>query len=174
MIISGVTREDLEAARDVASAALGNQLIFTRFDSYSATRHVISLQVKELDAPGARLHLHSYYLGYAWKPRRSRRACGHAFGAFLTAIFERAPGARVQSTMNTYSGYKDFLEHYQDVLDTNVGSVIFPIRFGDLCNCPTDEIDTSTLEEYLWRAPGDRAVLPNLENTQTVKGEPAC
>src|SRR5215203_1979615 len=71
MIFSGVTREDLEAARDVASAALGNQLIFTRFDSYSATRHVISLQVKELDAPGARLHLHSYFLGHAWKPRRS-------------------------------------------------------------------------------------------------------
>jgi hypothetical protein len=95
MIVSGVTREDLIAAAGIAGGVLGNPLHFARLDSYSEKKHVVRLRVRTLDAPGARLHLHSYLLGHSRNPRRSRHACGHAEGAFLVAIFERAPDARV-------------------------------------------------------------------------------
>jgi len=75
MVISGLTFEELQAARDVASSLLGNELVFTELDSYSPTRWRLRLQVRDIDGPGARRHSHMYLLGHARHPRRSRFAC---------------------------------------------------------------------------------------------------
>jgi hypothetical protein len=166
MIVSGVTREDLLAAADIAGGVLGNPLHFTRLDSYNPKRHVVRLQVASLDLPGARLHLHPYLLGRSQKPRRSRRACGHAVGAFLVAVFERNPNARVQSTMCTFKGVKSFLALYRTVLERNVGSRMIPIRFADSCQCFTDDIYTDTLEPYLWEQ--GHMEMPSAENVETT------
>ncbi len=168
MIISGVTRETLEAAREVASAALGNEIIFYDFDSYSDKRHRFRLKVKDIDGPGARLHSHMYSLGYAQKPRRSRYACSHTYGFFYVAVYEREPLAKIHTAMAYYRDAWDFLQLYQRVLDRNVGSQMLPLRYGDECTCLSDEIPTDTLESYLWRDPRERAQLPGPDNTETV------
>ena len=169
VIISGVSREDLEAARAVASQALGNELLFSKLHSYSPKRHGVRLQVTDINGPGARRHSSMYILGYCEHPRRSRFACSHAHGAFYVAIYEREPWAKIHTAMVYYKDAWDFLGLYRTVLDRNVGSMMFPIRFADECTCETDVIETSTLEDYLWR-PSGFPEIPNPLNTATVGG----
>src|SRR4051794_40778598 len=117
MIVSGISAEDLEAARDVASRALGNEIVFSEFESYSPTRHRVRLRVENIDGPGTRRrHSLSYFYGWVKAPRRSRHACGHAYGMLFVAVFERAPQARIQTAFATYYGARDFLETYEYVL----------------------------------------------------------
>ena len=168
MIISGVSWEDLEAARDVASQALGNELVFYDFDSLSPKRHRFMLKVGDIDGQGARRHSHSFHAGYSITPRRSRYACSHAYGYFYVAVYEREPKAKIQTVMAYYKDVWDFLGAYQSVLDRNIGSLYYPARYGDECTCVSDSIPTDTLEPLLWREPGDRAEVPNTENTETV------
>ena len=166
MIVSGVTREDLIAAAGIAGGVLGNPLHFTRLDSYSEKKHVVRLRVRNLDAPGARLHLHSYLLGHSRNPRRSRHACGHAEGAFLVAVFERAPDARVLSAMTTYRGSRDFLARYRTILERNIGSRMIPIRYADSCQCYYDEICTDSIRPMLWG--WGEMEMPTAENMEVV------
>ena len=114
MIISGVTYSDLEAARDVASRALGNEIMFPEFSSYSPKRHRVRLMVRDIDGPGARRHSQMFRFGYGKRPRRSRYACAHTYGFFFVAVFERNPDARVHTAKTEYSGYREFLDKYLD------------------------------------------------------------
>jgi hypothetical protein len=52
MIISRVSVEDLEAARDVASQLLGNELVFPEHHIYGPKRHGLRLQVRDIAGPG--------------------------------------------------------------------------------------------------------------------------
>ena len=164
MLICGISAQDLEAARDVASEALGNELIFTEFEATSATRHKVRLQVRDIDGQGARKHSMLYYLGYANAPRRSRYACSHAFVMLFVAVYERAPEARIETAFATYRGARDFLGRYEDVLYLNVGSCSCPIVFADECTCESDDIQTDTSEDWRIGYPE----MPSVENTQTV------
>jgi len=163
MIISRVSAEDLEAARDVASQLLGNELVFSEHYIYGPKKHGLRLQVRDIDGPGARRHFHMYLLGHAEKPRRSRFACTHAYGHLFVSIFERCPEARIHTAMADYRGFRDFLDKYGGVVDSNVGSLYLPIRYGDECTCPSDEIPTDTLT---YRSLG--AEIPDPENTMPV------
>ncbi len=142
MLVRGISREDLEAAVGVASRALGNEL--EAYDVTLANKRGdawnVRLKVRDLDEPGARLHLHMYYLGHAPKPRRSGHACGHAVGAFMAACFERNPHARSKTGFVSYRDAWDFLSSYRQILDRNIGSQMLPIHFGDSCTCEDDEV----------------------------------
>jgi hypothetical protein len=148
MLIRGVTRDDLMAAADVASMALGNELVVydLRPANRSQTAWRLRLKVADLDKPGARLHLRDYYFGVTERPRRSRHACCHAHGAFYTAVFERNEHAVIETAHARYRGARDFLCAYPVVLDRNIGSMMFPIRFGDCCTCHSDLIETDSIE----------------------------
>jgi hypothetical protein len=169
MIISGISRQDLLASREVASRALGNELLFGKLHSYSPKRHGVRLQVQDIDGPGARRHSHMFLMGYSQRPRRSRFACSHAHGAFYVAIYEREPWAKIQTAMAYYRNAWDFLGLYNTVLDRNAASRMCPIRFADECTCETDEIDTTTLEDYFWRPFGFPEVL-SPANTKVIEG----
>jgi hypothetical protein len=166
MIISGISRMDLESARDVASTLLGNQLVFSQFHSYGTERHQVQLQVADIDGPGARRHSHMSMLGYGKRPRRSQYACAHCYGFFFVAIFERNPDARVRTTKADYRGAYDFLNKYPDVLESNVGSIMYPLRYADECTCSSDEIPTDTIEPWMWER--GHAEMPNRENMETI------
>jgi hypothetical protein len=167
MIISGISRQDLEAARDVAGTLLGNELIFSEFHSHGTHRHQVRLQVADLDLPGARRHSQLFRLGYGKRPRRSRFACAHSYAFLFCAIFERNPDARIQTAMATYRGFREFLETYPDVLDANIGSIMYPVRFGDECNCDSDYIPMDTITPALWER--GRAELPSPDNTELIR-----
>jgi hypothetical protein len=169
MIIRGVTRQDLEAARDVASLTLCNTLVFSKLRSYSPAqlRYGARLQVRDMDGPGARRHSHAYASGFTDRPRRSRFACAHAYGHLFVAIFERCPEARIHTAFADYKEWRDFLAKYRGVIDMNVGSTMFPVRHGDECACESDEVPTDTLDDYLWRRGAPQMPIP--ANTETVK-----
>jgi hypothetical protein len=160
MIIKGVPLEDLEAARDVASQLLGNELVFSEHHIYGPKKHGLRLQVGDIEGPGARRYSHMYLLGHSDKPRRSRYACTHAYGHLFVAIFERCPEARIHTSKADYRGFRDFLDKYVDAVDSNVGSLYMPIRYGDECTCPSDEMPTDTLTYW-----GPHAEIPHPENT---------
>jgi hypothetical protein len=170
MIIRGISLADIEAAADVASPAIGNRIIPYEVHPVKKreTAWKLRLKVASLDKPGSRLHLHSYLLGFCEKPRRSRHACGHTVGAFLVGVFERNPYCRVSTTFMTYKDAWNFLGRYQEVLDTNIGSKMCPVRLADSCSCLHDEVCTASLEQWRWRPPGVPE-LPNPQNTETVK-----
>jgi hypothetical protein len=65
--------------------------------------------------------------------------------------------------MADYKGVRDFLDKYLDVVDANVGSQMFPIRYGGECTCLSDEIPTDTIEPYLWWC--GEPELPSTANT---------
>jgi hypothetical protein len=148
MLISGISIEDLEAAREVASQDLGNELIFTEFESLSPTRHKVRLQVRDIDGPGARRHSMMFFIGAAKAPRRSRYACAHAWGFLFVAIYERNPHAYIRTADITYHNAWEFLATYETVLNRNVGSQACPIYFADECTCPSDTIPTDTIEGW--------------------------
>jgi hypothetical protein len=165
MIVSGISAEDLEAARDVASRALGNEIVFSEFESYSPTRHRVRLRVENIDGPGTRRRQSlSYFYGWVKAPRRSRHPCGHAYGMLFVTVFERAPQARIQTAFATYHGARDFLETYEYVLARNVGSVVYSLAYCDECTCETNDIQTDTIEGWYIGRPA----MPSPENTQTV------
>jgi hypothetical protein len=170
MIISGISAPDLEAARDVASAALGNRLLFSEFESYRPRRHRIRLQVADIDGPGARRHSHMCLAGPMEKPRRSRFACVHAWGFLLTAVYEREPMAKARSALAYYRDVYDFLAKYPATFDINCGSRMLPLRLADECTCAGDDICDDTLRRWLW-SEGGVAELPTPENMATVQGE---
>ena len=166
MIISVITVEDLEAARDMASVTLGNELLFSEFESYGPKRHRVRLQVRHINGPGARRHSSMYMLGCAGKPRRSRFACAHAHGMLFVAIYERAPYARIETAFAYYRSAFEFLALNTNVLERNVGSRMFPLRFGDECTCLSDDIGDDTLRTPEWWIGAPE--LPSRENTEVV------
>jgi hypothetical protein len=147
VIISGVSLEDLEAARELASQDLGNEIVFTELESYSPARHRVRIKVSDIDGPGARRHSLGYFYGFSKAPRRSRRACAHAYGLLFVQVYCRDPKARIQTAQITYRSAADFVARYPDVLCRNVGSMVCPLAYCDECTCTTDYIGADELED---------------------------
>ena len=156
MIIRRANEEQLRAALDVANEQFGGNLRFQKLEDLQAPRtpkFKVRLDVEDLEGPGTRRGDLSYYYGHTHKPRLTRAACYHAYGAFLVALLERVPEAVIEPGARgfeggRYHGVEGFLEHYRAAGETNVGSYRAPIAFEDSCNCwehLTDFIDTDTL-----------------------------
>jgi len=156
MIIRRANEQQIRAALDVANGQFGGNLRFPKLEDLQAPRtpkFKIQLNVEDLKGPGCRRGYLSYYYGHTHKPRHTRAACYHAYGAFLVALLERVPEAIIEAGARgfeggRYHGVQGFLEHYRAAGETNVGSQRAPIAFEDSCNCwehLTDFIDTDTL-----------------------------
>ena len=140
--------------------------MFPEFSSYSPKRHRERLMVRDIDGPGARRHSQMFRFGYGKRPRRSRYACAHTYGFFFVAVFERNPDARVHTAKTDYRGYREFLDKYLDVLDSNVGSIMYPLRYADECTCCSDYIPADTIQPWTWER--GHMEMPSRENTETI------
>jgi hypothetical protein len=107
-----------------------------------------------------------FRFGYGKRPRRSRYACAHTYGFFFVAVFERNPDARVHTAKADYRGYREFLDKYLDVLDSNVGSIMYPLRYADECTCLSDYIPADTIQPWTWER--GHMEMPSRENTETI------
>jgi hypothetical protein len=165
MLVRGITLENLFAAGCVASRALGNEieLCDVRPANKSGTAWRFRAKVKHLDRPGHRLHLHAWMLGAASRPRRSRHRCGHGYAHLFTAIYERVPQAVITTAMARYTSAAHVLVEFPGVLQRNIGSHFYPVPLSDACSCPTDEVETDTIEPWQWRL--GEPELPSRENT---------
>jgi hypothetical protein len=76
--------------------------------------------------------------------RRTVVACWHAHADIMLELFERFPRATLRSALSTYRGRDDFLAKSEDTYWRNVGSLMSPVSFGDLCECT----DTGPVTAY--------------------------
>lgn len=67
--------------------------------------------------------------------RRGPWACWDAFRDVLAAFYIADPDALIRTGMATYKNAQDFLVKYQDSADRNVGSLVSPAFYGELCDC---------------------------------------
>ena len=146
MLVRGISREDLEAAVEIASGALGNHMelyaMYPANRSGSAWR--FRVRVADPDAPGARRYLRRYRLGLTRAPKRSHNPCVHALGALCVAIFERKPYAQVETLHPAFFGgvcfrdVREFLRNYEGMVTQERGE----------CTCETDEIESGTIDGF--------------------------
>jgi hypothetical protein len=171
VIVRGATSEDILAACEVAFDQIGNGIVCYDLRQQNKRRDdwTFTLRVQLLDLPGVRVHWHKYLLGYG-KPRRSKHACGHAYGAFMVSLYERCSHARIRTAKAYYRDSLDFLDNYQAELDSNVGSVFAPVRYADSCTCAGDDLYSDSREPWQWRKFGEVAAIPNAENIPQRKG----
>lgn len=84
----------------------------------------------------------------SWTGRRGPWACWHSFRDVLAAIFIADPDALIRTGMATYKGAHGFLDKYPETGDRNVGSMVAPAYYGDLCDC--DNYAPAYLITELW------------------------
>ena len=72
--------------------------------------------------------------------RRINALCWHGHYAFMAALFERVPGARIVSAMVRYDGKDEFGAFADRTGDRNIGSEREPLAYRDACDCPTGVI----------------------------------
>jgi hypothetical protein len=162
MLVRGATREDIEAALDVANIQFRDNLAFLELEDKSgprwSVRFKVRLTVLDLEGPGCRRGYLSFAYGHTNAPRRIRAAYYHGTGAWMVALLERAPAATIESGSmhlqgGRYKGSRGFLRAFRLVGANNVGSQAYPIPFECACNCwehETDYLDTETLEYLGW------------------------
>ncbi len=126
MIVHGVDREDLYHALGVANYACRGNLAFDEEPAPITEQRRswwVSLIMKDLERPGCRRELR------AWVGARLiHDACFHARGAYMAAIFERAPTARIAVSPNCYY---EGVDHFYAMVRTRKE----PSPRYSSCNC---------------------------------------
>ncbi len=128
MIVHDVSREDLYHALSVANYACRGNLDFGEepepITEYQRSWR-FSLTAKDLGGPGCRWTT-------TWLPeRRLQGLCFHANAAYVVAIFERAPMARIEvSRSYYYEGVNDFYTQLSKARGT-----VSPQYLSEGCNC---------------------------------------
>lgn len=135
MLIRGVTEEDVRAALEVADYGYRNLCFSQGPEPISENRlsWQLKLGVEDLDGPGCRRSAPQVWRFF--RRHRIRSACWHAHRNYLYALFERAPQARVTTSIASYQSYRDFLCHHSVTGDIGIGSIAAPYRLADACNC---------------------------------------
>ena len=142
MIIRGIEEHDLRAALEVANYAYQGNLCFREEPeplTLSRQSWRVRLNVKDLSGLGRRRRESLSWWERSWwerKERAIRSACYHAHRDFLYAVFERAPHARVVTSLIVYEGLSHFEAIHRRIGRLNVGTFFEPVRFEDCCGCP--------------------------------------
>jgi hypothetical protein len=134
VIIRGVEEQDLQAALEVANYTYRGNLHFREGPEPLTLNQQIwrlRLGVENLDGLG-----HRRQSRWVRKEKAIRSACYHAYRDFLYAIFERAPRARVVTSLAVYEGPAHFEATHWRISRLNVGSFFEPVRLEDCCDCP--------------------------------------
>lgn len=70
--------------------------------------------------------------------RRGPWACWHAYRDVIAGIFELNSDAIVRTALETYSGRTGFEQGYPMTGWRNMGSLAYPRRMPQLCDCPPE------------------------------------
>ncbi|HZC83235.1 MAG TPA: hypothetical protein VE194_02325 [Rubrobacter sp.] len=139
MIIRGIEEHDLRAALEVANYAYWGNLRFREGpEPLTLNRQSwrLRLGVEDPDGLGHRRQSRGERSWWDKKERAIRSACYHAYRDFLYAVFERAPRARVVTSLAVYEGPTHFEATHRRISRLNVGSFFEPVRMEDCCDCP--------------------------------------
>ena len=124
MLAYNVDEQDLLAAAELAGVGLdGPRKVGHRF------RFTLRLQGERYQRRG--------YTG-----RRIAAVCWHGHYAFMAALFERVPSARIVSMAARYDGKDEFAAFADRTGDRNIGSQVQPLAYRDACDCESEEVLT--------------------------------
>lgn len=125
MYLKNGNQTDLQAALDAVNELYENNIEFKRIEP-NGRRVLFTLRVKSGLNPGHRLGFHFNNDG---SRRKLASACWHVHGDFFEALFEVNPECEVTSSIGTIT--KD----YGNWQDKQVGSMMYPVMFSELCDC---------------------------------------
>jgi hypothetical protein len=114
----------LEQALDYVNSLFDNNIVMEVKDR--GLYHLVRLKVKNSKGKGARKSPNN---------RRLPHACWHAYGYFISRIFELDPEAVV------YTAGEIFRKHNWYWKDWNAGSLLNPVYISELCDCGKDLTD---------------------------------
>jgi hypothetical protein len=78
------------------------------------------------------------YAKRGYSGRRTVAACYHGHYEFMAALFRNRPNAKIRSAMATFDGVGEFNASANYLAGRNVGSMMRPVAFGDMCECEQD------------------------------------
>lgn len=105
--------------------------------------YTAGVSLEGLRPEGKGLHFTLGLIGERWRRRsnhgrRVAAVCWHGHRAFMEALFNRAPAARLKSTMIDYRGRLDFWTRHDATGQRNIGSIAQPLAYRDACDCPRE------------------------------------
>lgn len=118
MMIRNVTRDDLERALATANARYGGNLCLARCVAIGNNWRV-RLRVRDSRGPGHRVRISDR--------RRTTFACWHAHGDFFDAL--------PKGTEIILAGESTPHRPGDPWQDRNIGSLVHPVMFSELCDC---------------------------------------
>ncbi len=71
--------------------------------------------------------------------------CFHGHKEFMERIFKFNPDAVIRTKMAAYLGLDSFNEQFPGVGAKNVGSMMYPLRYEDACDCDGSEAETACM-----------------------------
>lgn len=120
MIISNVTKDDIQLAINSVQKTYSDNAIITELDALNAkrTRWHVQLGVLNSNGKGARR---------GFSGRRIKKACWHIHGHFFAYLLARGAVIRCGALVMRCPA-----DNWQD---RNIGSVVNPLLFSAACNC---------------------------------------
>lgn len=126
MKVYGLNEQEIRAALDRANEGFDGNLRFNREPEKFGVRKVhyaLTLRVKDSRGPGAKSGFHREH---------TVSADYYAHYAFMDEVFQANPEAKIISAMETYDGYDEFKEKAPGVAHRQVGSMMYPVSYGDM------------------------------------------
>lgn len=149
MLISDVTRDQLDEALELANTVFENNLIWNRAPERAGRKWRCTLRVKDSGGPGARR-------GHTG--RRMISACWHAHGAFFASLPEGTNVKAGPHIMHLPEG------NWQD---WNAGSRLRPVSIASLCECEPSLIRAAHINPRLVPGNARKAALQVAESLNT-------
>lgn len=122
MVISNITRNELERALEEVNKRYDNNIIWNNFQSLNkkGTRFRVTLRVRDSKGKGARRGISG---------RRLVSACWHVHGHFFEELFKLNPDVIIHTRGR-------IIEFPSSIwIDIDVGSLISPVFMSELCDC---------------------------------------
>ena len=131
MIAKGITK----AALEFAAASIGVSVTVTPLNQKDS-RHRVKVNPSDFKNENGDRNYQRISLNYNGTERRVFAVCWHGFRDYFRACFEQYPDAVFTTALDKWEGSADFEARFPASGQTNIGSMVNPLRIVDACRCP--------------------------------------
>lgn len=135
MIVKGLNKLEMEQAAAEVGVRFGEGLTPLNDKRDRWRCRLATVQVPYTGPRGGR-HTKGKYERQSWRGRRlTSCVCWHGYRDFMQEVFRVNPNAVIKTGFAKYEGLAGFEENYRNTYYKNVGSMMSPAAYGDLCFC---------------------------------------